>query len=243
MNKLKGSLAAKIVAIVLLAASCLALLGAGLGVAFLEEHDAYRSGSAESARERLIDETLEQRLWPLLERMVNAQSVRAAANSGACVELLGKDGQPLWSSLREDETVERSISYDVYGYYGGLYYSSEDEPLTAPQYDRGFSPEPTPKPVTESEDREKADSRPTGTRVYWLRMSWTDRSESGRLSSVLRAYELLFPWRYALIAVAIGAFILAVLLFVFLMAAAGHHDASGEVRASFVEKIPADLLL
>ena len=67
MNKLKGSLAAKIVAIVLLAASCLALLGAGLGVAFLEEHDAYRSGSAENARERLIDEALDQQMFRLIE--------------------------------------------------------------------------------------------------------------------------------------------------------------------------------
>ena len=242
MNKLKGSLAAKIVAIVLLAASCLALLGAGLGVAFLEEHDAYRSGSAENARERLIDEALDQQMFRLIEDICSRRSVGDAHARELRFALIDRDGNILSENPRPNETVLHSVIFDVYDMYDGLYYYSDAEPLTALSRSRDWSPAPTPAPLPQGAAGENTAPAASGTRVYQIRMDWTDKNDSGRLAASLRWYESLFPWRYALIAVAIGAFALAALLLVFLLAAAGHRDGSGVVTPCFVEKIPVDLL-
>jgi len=251
MNKLKGSLAAKIVAIILLAASCLVLCGAIVGISWLDGMGAYR-GSREEVRETLLDNSLENRLYPLTNdlRVLPVNSVYT--HSDVRFELLDKNWQVLAGNLTEDEEILREMSYPVNGFYGGLYFQSEYEPLVtgeslnwtneADDYEEYGSmdepsPLPTPKPQAGGELK-----KPEGTQVYFIRLCWTDRCEQRAWGTELQVLEMLHPWRYELIGAAVASFLLAVLLFVFLMAAAGHHDASGEVKAGFVEKIPADLL-
>ncbi len=254
MNKLKGSLAAKIVAIILLAASCLVLCGAVAGIAWLESMGAYKDRTADSVRQTMIDNALEGRAYPLLNRLVYDMSVREAGydRTAPRFELLDEKQQPIAGTLGADETVLRSRTVNISGYEGGVYFVGEDELLYTsyssgndPSFSEGPSPLPTPTPAPRPTDEPSFPEKPEepeGTRVRYIRMCWTDASESGSLNTKLRAYELLYPWRYELIGAAVAAFILAVLLFVFLMAAAGHHDGSGEVKAGFVEKIPIDLL-
>lgn len=254
MNKLKGSLAAKIVAIILLAASCLVLCGAVAGIAWLDSMGAYKDRTADSVRQTMIDNALEGRAYPLLNRLVYDMSVREAGydRTAPRFELLDEKQQPIAGTLGADETVLRSRTVNISGYEGGVYFIDEDELLYTsyssgndPSFSEGPSPLPTPTPAPRPTDEPSFPEKPVepeGTRVRYIRMCWTDASESGSLNAELRIYELLFPWRYELIGAAVAAFILAVLLFVFLMAAAGHHDGSGEVKAGFVEKIPIDLL-
>ena len=52
-----------------------------------------------------------------------------------------------------------------------------------------------------------------------------------------RAYEL----RYVSIVVLVVSLILEAFVFVFLLSAAGHHGETGEIRPSFIDKIPFDL--
>ena len=259
MNKLKGSLAAKIVAIILLAASCLALTGAIVGIAWLDDYGAYRSTSGASVREQLIDNELENQAYPLLNSLIHHKTVRElrGVSGGARFELLDAEMNVLTGNLGTEEQVERSWTLVVNRFEDGVYYVSDDELLGSVNKQDWFeaqdavppenvdgtfgeaSPEPTPHPLPQTEQEQKT---PEGTKVVYLRMSWTDRSENGSLGAELRVFEMLCPYRYELIGAAVASFLLAVLLFVFLMAAAGHHDASGEVKAGFVEKIPADLL-
>ena len=251
MNKLKGSLAAKIVAIILLAASCLVLCGAIVDISWLDDMGAYR-GSKDEVRETLLDNSLENRLYPLTNdlRVLPVNSVYT--HSDVRFELLDKNWQVLAGNLAEDEEILREMSYPVNGFYGGLYFQSEYEPLVtgeslnwtneADDYEEYGSmdepsPLPTPKPQNSGERK-----IPEGTQVYFIRLCWTDRCEQRAWGTELQMLEMLHPWRYELIGAAVASFVLAVLLFVYLMAAAGHHDASGEVKAGFVEKIPADLL-
>ncbi|MGX8692523.1 MAG: sensor histidine kinase [Clostridia bacterium] len=268
MNKLKGSLAAKIVAIVLLAASCLALCGAVAGISWLDGIGAYRGGKDE-VRETLLDDSLENRLYPLMNdlRVLPVNSVYT--HSDVRFELLDKDWNVLAGNLAEDETVLREMSYPVSGFFGGMYFQSEYEPLATvealnrtdealsayPMMDavdesaEGPSPLPTPTPAPREATAAAAPpaveelKKPEGTLVYFVRLYWTDCCEQRAWGTELQVLEQLHPFRYALIGVAVVSFVLAVLLFVFLMAAAGHHDETGEVKAGFVEKIPADLLL
>ena len=48
MNKLKGSLAAKVIAIILLAMSCLVICGVLVGVTWLDSEGAYRDKTIEN---------------------------------------------------------------------------------------------------------------------------------------------------------------------------------------------------
>ena len=268
MNKLKGNLAAKIVAIVLLAASCLALCGSVAGIAWLDGMGAYR-GSKDEVRETLLDNSLENRLYTLMNdlRVLPVDSVYSYA--AVRFELLDEDWQVLAGNLAEDEEILREMSCPVSGFFGGMYFQSVYKPLatvealnrtdealpTSPPMDAvdesAKEPSPLPTPTPAPQETGAADEpsaveepkKPEGTLVYFVRLIWTDRCEQRAWGTELQVLELLHPFRYALIVVAVVSFLLAVLLFVFLMAAAGHHDASGEVRASFVEKIPADLLL
>lgn len=255
MNKLKGSLAAKIIAVILLAASCLALCGAMVAVLWLDSEDAYRGGN--DAGSGLIDTELMRSGYGLLAQLC-VMPVSQAGDTCPRFELLDADKTVLAGTLGADETVQRMTELRVDGYNGGLYFTDESKPLTAVNsFDWDYSPEsgltvgdsvevqPTPSPVPwhRSEKAPAVETEvPAGTKVVWLRVSWTDECESTRVSTELRAWELLFPVRYELIALAGIAFVLAVLLFVFLMAAAGHRDDTGAVTPGFVEKIPADLL-
>ena len=258
MNKLKGSLAAKIVAIVLLAASCLVLCGAVGGVSWLDGEGAYNNRSMDSVRDTMIDNELEVRAYPLLYRLVNSMTVREAGydQTDLRFELLDEKQQPIAGTLGADETVLRSRTVNVSRYEGGVYFISEYEllytrnelrnrdytPETGITFSEEPAPLPTPTPAPQPTDEPAFAGEPEGTQVWYIRMNWTDASENGSLSAELRACELLFPFRYELIGVAVGAFVLAVLLFAFLMAAAGHRDATGAVTPCFVERIPIDLL-
>ncbi len=253
MNKLKGSLAAKIIAIILLAASCLVLCGAVAGISWLDGMGAYRGGKDE-VRETLLDNSLENRLYSLTNDLRVLPVYSVYTRSDVRFELLDKNWQVLAGNLAEDEEILREMSYPVNGFYQGMYFQSEYEPLVtgeslkraneADDYEEYGpmdepSPLPTPSPRPVNADEQK---KPEGTLVYFVRLCWTNRCEQRAWGTELQVLEMLHPWRYELIAAAVASFVLAVLLFVFLMAAAGHHDASGEVKAGFVEKIPADLL-
>lgn len=263
MNKLKGSTSAKMIAVILLAVSCLVLCGAIVGVTWLDGEGAYRDNSIDRVRTSFIDRELQDTCYELLERM-QAMPVRSAYDSTARFELLDEKGNVLAGNLSESETVEHTHIVQVAGYYGGIYFTAEDQPLTAreslswdysPDDGLNVRPEvtPTPRPVPTVtptseppvgiEPTPAEPAVPEGTEVRSVRLYWTEASESAEADTELRVYESLYPFRYALIAVGAIALILALLLFVFLMASAGHHDASGEVKAGPVERIPFDILL
>ena len=279
MNKLKGSLAAKIIAIILLTMSCLVLFGAVIGITWLDGEGAYRSKSVESVRETLIEKRLQITCFDLLDRML-VYPVSSAYDSTVRFELLDENRNVLAGNPSEKETVERTHTVQVDGYYGGVYFISEDLPLTTQEHlswsyspNDGFrlmpvvtptptpvptlaptpepthapvsavAPTPTPEPTTGIEEPDDGVSASEGTKVCSMRLYWTEASESTETDTELRSYELLYPLRYTLIAVGAVSLLLALLLFAFLMAAAGHHDASDEVKPGPVERIPFDLLL
>ena len=263
MNKLKGSLTAKVIAIILLAICSFVICGTIVGIYCLDIEGAYHNKSIESVREDLIDKQLQRTSFDLLSRM-QAVPVRSAYDSTVRFELLDEKGNVLAGNLSENETVEQTqtVQIDSYynSYYNGMYFTAEDQPLmTWERLSRNYdyysesssmsesitSPVPVPTVTPTSMPAAGADemSVPEGTRVWTMRLYWTEASESEEADTEVRIYEQLYPFRYKLIVAGVITLLLAVLLFVFLIAAAGHHDASGEVKAGVVEKNPFDLLL
>ena len=132
MNKLKGSPSAKIIAVILLAVSCLVLCGAIVGVTWLDGEGAYRDNSIDRVRTSFIDRELQTTCFELLDRM-QAMPVRSAYDSTARFELLDEKGNVLAGNLSENETVEQTqtVQIDSYynSYYNGMYFTAEDQPL------------------------------------------------------------------------------------------------------------------
>ncbi len=256
MNRLKGSLAAKIAAIILLAVSGLTLCAAIFSIAWLDNQGAYQNKSIESVRAAFIDKRLQITCFDLLERM-RAYAVSSAYDSTVCFVLLDQNGRVLAGNGNDTESVERTLAVPVGDYYGGLYFISENQPLiTGDRFTRSYSSgygyemapvptpsvTPTPVPTGSPEEQTGEASAMAGTKVYTVSLAWTRASESEELDRELGAYERLYPLRYTLIALGAAALLLAVLLLVFLLAAAGHHDASDAVRAGVIERIPFDIL-
>ena len=159
MNRLKGSLAAKSIAIILLAASCLVLCAAVFGIYWLDSEGAYRDKSLEGVREELIEKRLQITCFDLLDRML-VYPVSSTYDSTVRFELLDKNGKVLAGNLNEDESVVKTHIVQVDGYLDGVYFTNEDLPLTTHDdpfwtYDpsNGLSvrpvvtPTPTPVPV------------------------------------------------------------------------------------------------
>ena len=257
MNKLKGSLAAKIIAIILLVMCCLMICGVLVSIYWLDSEGAYRDTSIESVRERLIEKRLQITCFDLLEQM-KVMPVSSAYSSAVRFELLDENESILAGNLSEDDSIEHTHVVQIDGYYGGMYFTAEDQPLTtwerlswdnSPVNGMSVRPvvTPTPRPITmptdEFEEQTSEKTIPDRTKVCTVRLYWTEESESTETDMEVRIYELLYPFRYTLIVAGVIALLLAVLLFVFLMASAGHYDASGEVKAGVIERIPFDLLL
>lgn len=284
MNKLKGSLAAKILAIILLATSCLMICGALVGITWLGSEGAYSDKSIESVREDMIENRLQTTCFELLDRM-QVTPVNMAYDNSVRFELLDRNGNVLAGNFHGDESVLKTHIVYVGAYLDGIYFIAEDLPLTAhgdlswadiyndsdgvtvePVVTVTPTPQPTPHPtlmpeppstsvpapavtptpapepaVGTEESAEAAEA--SGTRVWKMRLYWTETSESAETDTEIGIYEQLYPHRYSLIAVGAFSFLIAILLFVFLMASAGHHDASGEIKAGMIERIPFDLLL
>ena len=148
MSKLKGSLAAKIIAIILLAMCCLVLCGTIIGIAWLDSEGAYHDTSAESVRTAYIDSRLQRASIELLDRM-QAIPVRSAYDSTVRFELLDEKGNVLAGNFSDKEAVEHSLSFGVPLYFDELYFTAEDQPLTAWDYRQngGLRAEVTPTPV------------------------------------------------------------------------------------------------
>ena len=301
MNKLKGSLAAKIVAIILLAVCCLVICGVLAGVTWLDKEEAYPDKSIESVRSALIQKRLQATCFDLLDRMLT-DPVSSVYESTIRFELLDEKGTVLAGNLNEKDAVQYKHTVQVDGYLNGVYFTAEYLPLAKPgdlswtySYNDGLNivvpvvtptprpqttltptpeptsvpasavspssapvpvptltptpvsdsavtPTPTPEPTADIQDQTGGMHVPDGTKIQSVRLYWTDTSEVPEVDTELRIYEQLYPLRYSLIAVGAISLLLAVLLFVFLMAAAGHHDATGEVKAGVIERIPFDLL-
>ncbi|MBO5497340.1 MAG: HAMP domain-containing histidine kinase, partial [Oscillospiraceae bacterium] len=70
-----------------------------------------------------------------------------------------------------------------------------------------------------------------------------DLPERDEISQRLTLFDALYGLRFVLLGLAVGALLLGLLLFVFLMSAAGHRDGTDAVTPNAVDKIPFDLFL
>lgn len=229
MSKLKSSFAAKAVAVFLLAVMGIVFVGSLIGVGVMADAGGY-AGSANTLRERVLSSMGYSQLYQTFERLYNGYNpdyaqYRSGLDSAFRFVLRDKDtGKILFDGLDGAD----------YQWYAEKPYSIPDLNLSSKDFviteddshsgSRGDSVTAADNVVIEGYIlREPADGDNSDTFVclYWA--------------------ELIYNCRYQLIVIAAVSFILCLVLFIFLLCAAGHRAGSEGIVPSFVDKIPFDL--
>ena len=229
MSKLKSSFAAKAVAVFLLTVMGIVFVGSLIGVGVMADAGGY-AGSANTLRERVLSSMGYSQLYQTFERLYNGYNpdyaqYRSGLDSAFRFVLRDKDtGKILFDGLDGAD----------YQWYAEKPYSIPDLNLSSKDFviteddshsgSRGDSVTAADNVVIEGYIlREPADGDNSDTFVclYWA--------------------ELIYNCRYQLIVIAAVSFILCLVLFIFLLCAAGHRAGSEGIVPSFVDKIPFDL--
>lgn len=229
MSKLKSSFAAKAVAVFLLAVMGIVFVGSLIGVGVMADAGGY-AGSANTLRERVLSSMGYSQLYQTFERLYNGYNpdyaqYRSGLDSAFRFVLRDKDtGKILFDGLDGAD----------YQWYAEKPYSIPDLNLSSKDFiiteddshsgSRGDSVTAADNVVIEGYIlREPADGDNSDTFVclYWA--------------------DLIYNCRYQLIVIAAVSFILCLVLFIFLLCAAGHRAGSEGIVPSFVDKIPFDL--
>ena len=229
MSKLKSSFAAKAVAVFLLAVMGIVFVGSLIGVGVMADAGGY-AGSANTLRERVLSSMGYSQLYQTFERLYNGYNpdyaqYRSGLDSAFRFVLRDKDtGKILFDGLDGAD----------YQWYAEKPYSIPDLNLSSKDF-----------VITEDDSHSgsRGDSVIAADNVviegYILREP-ADGDNSDTFVSLYWA-ELIYNCRYQLIVIAAVSFILCLVLFIFLLCAAGHRAGSEGIVPSFVDKIPFDL--
>ena len=229
MSKLKSSFAAKAVAVFLLAVMGIVFVGSLIGVGVMADAGGY-AGSANTLRERVLSSMGYSQLYQTFERLYNGYNpdyaqYRSGLDSAFRFVLRDKDtGKILFDGLDGADYqwyAEKPYSIPELNLSSKDFVITEDDSHSG---SRGDSVTAADNVVIEGYIlREPADGDNSDTFVclYWA--------------------ELIYNCRYQLIVIAAVSFILCLVLFIFLLCAAGHRAGSEGIVPSFVDKIPFDL--
>lgn len=241
MKKLKGSPLAKTVAIILLTVTVLAFAVSALGVTFLAVMGVYPE-SYQTGKDFALDRLCADYSYRTAEMLYyGVEPEEMYTTSNYCFQLYDQNGNLLYDGLKgrtAQYTEEYSIGhwYD-YSWLGEALAEEASAPVNTPvptSSPDGEMPASTPEITDEPEVEQPMVSTMKG---YILK----NRVASDNISFALDSYERAYGLRYELIAVALVSLIISVLLFVFLMSAAGHRDGSDTITPNFIDRIPFDL--
>ena len=265
MNKLKSSLAAKLIAVTLFVLLLMSLAASVLDIAYIDSIDGYNYDYPTLLHKFKYDNSND----------LNA--VMYALGNGEAPEALnGRNGfyfvirdyytrEGVFDGLgkRDHVWVSGPVSFEVPAEYAiPMPEAAADagavtpEPSVAPEPsvtpETSASPEPTASStVLESPSPDEPDTElligtdsisSAGTRTYIITGYYTSGSvSSGNADKYQELFTYAYELRYVSIVVLVVSLILEAFVFVFLLSAAGHHGETGEIRPSFIDKIPFDL--
>lgn len=268
MKKLYGSFAAKMIAVILLCLLVLVFTASAISAIFLYEWQGYTLGYQDflyrtvgAEAEGYIGEIGWSVLW-------GTAPEDASSYEGLQVRIFDCDGKELYSDYDGAETlleINRQFSPDyTLVPRTSEEISYEDGDITvvpsatmapsapAPSSSDHISPENSEKPLwvatillsgeeerfsTEEEAREWIRQHEITVKGYVL----ADQSGQGVFQTRISLANFLYSWRFTFLWIAGLCFLLGVLVFIFLLCAAGHRKGTDEIVPSFVEKIPFDV--
>ena len=267
MNKLKSSLAAKLIAVTLFVLLLMSLAASVLDIAYIDSIDGYNYDYQTLLHKFKYDNSND----------LNA--VMYALGNGEAPEALnGRNG--FYFVIRDYYTREvvfdglgkRDYNWEtetlIFNLPAGYDLSAQDDAVAVPEPIVSPAPSASPGPsvspdsvvypdpvvtpaVLESPSPDEPDTElligtdsisSAGTRTYFITGYYTSGSvSSGNADKYQELFTYAYNLRYVSIAVLVVSLILEAFVFVFLLSAAGHHGETGEIRPSFIDKIPFDL--
>ena len=265
MNKLKSSLAAKLIAVTLFVLLLMSLAASVLDIAYIDSIDGYNYDYQTLLHKFKYDNSNDLRAV-----------MYALGNGDSPADLNGRNGfyfvirdyytrEDVFDGLgkRDHVWVSGPVSFEVPAEYAiPMPEAAADagavtpEPSVAPEPsvtpETSASPEPTASStVLESPSPDEPDTElligtdsisSAGTRTYIITGYYTSGSvSSGNADKYQELFTYAYELRYVAIAVLVVSRSLEAFVFVFLLSAAGHHGETGEIRPSFIDKIPFDL--
>ena len=265
MNKLKSSLAAKLIAVTLFVLLLMSLAASVLDIAYIDSINGYNYDYQTLLHKFKYDNSNDLRAV-----------MYALGNGDSPADLNGRNGfyfvirdyytrEVVFDGLgkRDHVWVSGPVSFEVPAEYAiPMPEAAADagavtpEPSVAPEPsvtpETSASPEPTASStVLESPTPDEPDTElligtdsisSAGTRTYFITGYYTSGSvSSGNADKYQELFTYAYNLRYVSIAVLVVSLILEAFVFVFLLSAAGHHGETGEIRPSFIDKIPFDL--
>ena len=262
MNKLKSSLAAKLIAVTLFVLLLMSLAASVLDIAYIDSIDGYNYDYPTLLHKFKYDNSNDLRAV-----------MYALGNGDSPADLNGRNGfyfvirdcytnKVVFDGLGKRDYVWATDTtlFDLPAVYDLSAQDDADdvtpEPSVAPEPsvtpETSASPEPTASStVLESPSPDEPDTElligtdsisSAGTRTYFITGYYTSGSvSSGNADKYQELFTYAYNLRYVSIAVLVVSLILEAFVFVFLLSAAGHHGETGEIRPSFIDKIPFDL--
>ena len=252
---MRQSIFAKAIAVVLLCAAVLVFTGAAFASYALYDSGAYTLGYDAAMRDA-VEGTAYQLANEAAMRFRDGSYEGSAAPVNFRCVIEDQSGKTLYSDYEGEETLwDRVI--EVEPEYGTWTYPAEELEVTPTPAPTGV-PRPSAAPratatwAYELEDFETGErytfeteaERSAWVREHSLRVHGyvlRDLQPGDEIWSLLYLFQALYGYRNLLPWLAVGSFVLGLLLFAFLIAAAGHHKGEDAVRESFVDKIPLDL--
>lgn len=257
MNKLKSSLAAKLIAVTLFVLLLMSLAASVLDIAYIDSIDGYNYDYQTLLHKFKYDNSND------LDAVTYA-----LGNGDSPAELNGRNG--FYFVIRDYYT--REVVFDGLGKRGydwetdttrfelPAWYdlSAQDdaadgvdavpEPSASPEPAASPEPSATPAVSESSMSGSRTDITPDAPaaednyRTYAITGYYTAGSvASGNADKYQELFTRAYELRYVSIVVLVVSLILEAFVFVFLLSAAGHHGKTGEIRPSFIDKIPFDL--
>lgn len=228
MSKLKSSFPAKAAAVFLLVIFGITFVGSLIGVGLVADAGGY-AGNSNTLRDRVLSNMGYSQMNQTFERLYNGFSAdytqyRSGLDSAFRFILRDKaSGKILFDGL--DGADYQWYSEESY-YIPELNLSDTDFVITE-----------------DSGSGSRSDSYSSRSNVVIEGYILSEPAEGDNSDTFVRLHwvNLVYNYRYRLIVIAAVSFVLCVILFIFLICAAGHRAGSENIVPSFVDKIPFDL--
>lgn len=239
MKKLKTSVAAKVIALILFCILSLTLVLSTVSSTMLESWGAYNTDSYEEIRTNSIEEMAWSRLYSAGRMYLDGANPETIfPNSNFRFAIFDAAGKELYSNKGNEKAMLRVITtiepeYYITGSEGAA--GSQKVTLTVVNSYTGETVQL--ESGTEFENWKVANSHEAIGYVL------KDMEYHDEFYDRLKLLDMLYPYNYGLLAAAVGSAILIIILLVFFMAAAGHKKGTEEICLNYIDKIPLDIFI
>ena len=233
MEKLKRSLAAKLIAAVLIVCAIAAIFASALSIALLEHYGAY-SGGYDTARTAVLNAVCEDRSYEATYNFSNYTITpdEFYPDSAFRFTVTDSEGNIIYDNLGDETVIS---SYETIDFKSNQVFFAGSAHSTYVNTEKDGKPQPSVKP--EKEDEEAAAEEDSYARKSYTLKGYIieDIPETDDAALLVKLFDTAYSLRYAFFAIAIFSFLASVAFFIFLMSAAGHKRGNDEVKGSFIE--------